>query len=337
MRESSAMAQEIAEIPMAAARQLSQTRALFDVSQRIAAFGPRVMVFCGRGSSGHAGVFLRYLFEVRLGLLVSAAAPSVITAYCARPDMGGALFIVISQSGKSPDLVAATTMAREQGALTLALVNESDSPAARAAELVLPIHAGPEKAVAATKTVALSMLAGARLVAALSNDQEFGDAISRLRVRFAQALECDWSPWTHTLSAAPAAFVTARGYALAAAREIALKLTESLRLPALAYSAAELRHGPRAAISAATPVLALRPNDETSSGVDELIQDLTRDTRPFVAGGPHSTLPWIGDDHPACDSIAMLLPAYRAIESAVCRRGWDPDRPPHLSKVTQTL
>jgi glucosamine--fructose-6-phosphate aminotransferase (isomerizing) len=295
------------------------------------------MVFCGRGSSGHVGVFLRYLFEARLGMLVSAAAPSLVTAYDARPDMRGALFIVISQSGRSPDLVAATARAREQGALTLALVNDRSAPAALASELVLPIDAGPEHAVAATKTVVLSMIAGARLVSVLAGDDVLARALAHLPSRLADALACDWSRWTDALVAAPAAFVTARGTALASAREIALKLTESLRLPALAYSAAELRHGPRAAVTASTPVLALRTNDATASGVDDLVRDLENDVPVFVAGGSHATLAWIGDDHPVCDSVAMLMPAYRAIESAVRRRGWDPDHPPHLAKVTQTL
>ncbi|MGH6889827.1 MAG: SIS domain-containing protein [Rhizomicrobium sp.] len=337
MRDTSAMAHEIAEIPAAAARQLMRTDSLSDAMERIRTAAPRVMVFCGRGSSGQVGVFLRYLFEARLGMLVSAAAPSLVTAYGAQPDMRRALFVVISQSGKSPDLVAATARARERGALTLALVNDSGSPAARASELILPIDAGPERAVAATKTVVLSMMMGAHLVAALSRDDGLARAIAQLPARFAEALSCDWSPWTDALSTAPATFVTARGYALASAREIALKLTESLRLPALAYSAAELRHGPRAAVTASTPVLALRPNDETSPGVDELVQDLKGDAPVFAAGGPHATLPWIGDDHPVCDSIALLLPAYRAIEAAVRRRGWDPDHPPHLAKVTRTL
>ena len=271
-------------------------------------------------------------------MLASAAAPSVMTAYDARPDMRGALFVVVSQSGRSPDLIATTKRARLQGALTLAIVNDANAPVAREAELVIPIEAGPEQAVAATKTVVLSMMAGARLVAMLAKDEAFNGAIARLPVRLAQALACDWSAWTDSLCSAQAAFITARGYALAPAREIALKLTESLRLPALAYSSAELRHGPRAAITPATPVLVLRQNDETSASVDDLVRDLHQSGETlFIAGGPSGTLPWIGDDHLACDPIAMLVPAYRAIESAVHGRGWDPDTPPHLAKVTRTL
>src|SRR5258706_10231954 len=118
----SAMARETAEIPAAAERLLARTDAFNAIAERIDRSKPRIVVFCGRGSSGHVGVYLRYLFEARLGWLASAAAPSVVTAYQRPPDMRGALFVVISQSGRSPDIVAATQMARKGGALTLAIV-----------------------------------------------------------------------------------------------------------------------------------------------------------------------------------------------------------------------
>ncbi|HEY2445848.1 MAG TPA: SIS domain-containing protein [Rhizomicrobium sp.] len=334
----SAMAREIVEIPDAAERLLARTGSISTAADRIRAHAPRSMVFCGRGSSGHVGVYLRYLFEARLGIIACAAAPSVMTAYDARPEMRGVLFVVVSQSGRSPDLIATTKRARESGALTLAIVNDANAPVAGEAELVIPIEAGAEHAVAATKTVVLSMLACVQLVAMLGQDDELRRAAERLPGRLAQALECDWSAWTQSLAAAPAAFVAARGYGLPSAREIALKLTESLRLPALAYSAAELRHGPRAAITPATPALLLRQCDQTASSVDELVRDLRSSGETlFVAGGPSGTLPWIGDDHAVCDPIAMLAPAYCAIEASVRAHGWDPDNPPYLAKVTKTL
>lgn len=334
----SAMAREIAEIPHAAERLLARCRELGSIAERITEARPRMAVLCGRGSSGHVGVYLRYLIEARFGLLVSAAAPSVITAYHRPPDMREALFIVISQSGRSPDLIAATRAARGLGALTLALVNDERSPAAEAADMAFSIRCGPERAVAATKTVVLSMMAGAQLVAALAQDGPLLEALDRLPARLRAALACDWSAWGDSLTTAPAAFVAARGYGYGAAREVALKLTETLRLPALGYSAAELRHGPRAAITPATPVLLMRQGDAAAVTVDELVADLGRAGETvFLAGGEASTLPWPGDDHPVCDPIAMLVPAYRSIERAARRRGLDPDRPAHLSKITYTL
>jgi glutamine---fructose-6-phosphate transaminase (isomerizing) len=331
------MARETAEIPAAAARLLGYDDVFRSVAQHIRAARPRHVIFCGRGSSGHVGVYLRYLFETRLGLLASFAAPSIVTAYKRPPDMKDALFIVVSQSGRSPDLVSMTQAARTAGALTLAIVNDEASPAAAASELVLPIGAGHECSVAATKTVAMSMIAGARLVAMLADD-DMNDGLRTLPTRLRSALACDWSGWADTAAQAPAAYIVGRGYGLGTVREIALKTAEVLRVPALGYSAAELRHGPRAALSAKTPVLVLRQADEASTTIDELLQDLidAGDT-VFSVGGSAGTLPWIGDGHPAIDPMIMLVPAYLAIEAAARRRGFDPDAPPHLSKVTRTV
>jgi glutamine---fructose-6-phosphate transaminase (isomerizing) len=334
----SAMARETAEIPQAAKRLLARTEMFTAIAQRIEQTKPRIVVFCGRGSSGHVGVYLRYLFETRLGLLASAAAPSVVTAYKRPLQLRDALFVVVSQSGRSPDLVNATQAARNLGALTLAIINDENSPAARASELVLPIGAGPEQAVAATKTVALSMIAGAQLVANLARDEDLNDGLRQLPRRLSTALSCDWSPWADTVSSAAAAFVVGRGYGLGCVRETALKVAEILRVPTLGYSAAELRHGPRASITPSTPVLVLRQNDQAATAIDELVHDLKNaGEKVFIAGGAAGTLPWIADGHPVCDPVLMLIPAYLAIEAAARRQGFDPDNPPHLSKVTRTL
>ncbi len=253
-------------------------------------------------------------------------------------DMREALLIVVSQSGRSPDLVTATQVARKAGALTLAIVNDKDSPAAEASELVLPIEAGIEHSVAATKTVALSMIAGMQLVATLARDDELNDSLRGLPRRLAEALTCDWSAWSDSAAHAPAAFIVGRGYGLGCVREIALKVAETLRVPALGYSAAELRHGPRASVTRATPVLVLRQNDEAARAIDELVRDLKgAGENVYAAGGASGNLPWIGDGDPICDPVLMLIPAYRAIEAAAVRRGLDPDKPPHLSKVTRTM
>lgn len=334
----SAMAREIGEIPELVARFLSKDDPIGAAAARIRAFKPRVVIVCGRGSSGHVGTYLRYLVETGLGLITSESTPSVFTIYDTKQDMRGALFIVISQSGQSPDLLRSTQVAHEQGALTLAIVNDAASPVASACKLVIDILAGPERAVAATKTVVLSAIAGALLIGKLAQDHDLLAAAHRLPGRLYAALDCDWSSWATTVGDACASFVAGRGFALGPAREIALKITEVLGAPSLAFSSAELRHGPRAAIKRDTPVLVLRQNDGTAEANDELVSELGDAGTPvFTTGGSHKSLPWIGNDHPALDPVAMLLPAYAAIEGVARARGLDPDRPPFLSKVTQTL
>ncbi|WP_372424820.1 SIS domain-containing protein [Salinarimonas chemoclinalis] len=336
--EGTALVRETREAAGVVARMLADPDRIAPLAAALAARPPRIAAICGRGSSGHAGVHLRYLLEAKLGIPVSTTAPSVVTALDARLDLAGALFVVISQSGRSPDLVAATRAARAAGALTVALVNDDASPVAEAAERVLPIGAGPERSVAATKSVIGAMALGALLVARVTGDTDLLAALARLPERLERACGLDWSPAGEALAGATAAFVTGRGYGFSAAREIALKAMEVLRLPVLAYSAAELPHGPRAAVGARTPVLALRVGDETAAAVDALVGALdAADLPPHLAGGPATRLPWIGDDHPVCDAIAFLAPAYMMIARTARAMGYDPDAPPHLEKVTETL
>src|SRR5262245_11792430 len=226
------MASEIGESADVVARIVRSRPATRDIAWRLAVGSAPLCVICGRGSSGHAGVFLRYLIETRLRLPVSASAPSVITAFRTPLKLRDALFIVISQSGQSPDLVAATKSARAAGARTIAIVNATSSPVAEAAEFVIPIEAGQEHSVAATKTVIGSMAAGAELVATLAEDRALRDAVDRLPGRLTRALALDWSAIASDLGNASAVFVAARGLGLGSAREIALKLSEILRLPA---------------------------------------------------------------------------------------------------------
>jgi glucosamine--fructose-6-phosphate aminotransferase (isomerizing) len=335
---SSAMALEVRESPDVVSRIVRDRRAIAEVARCLDIGAAPVAVLCGRGSSGHAGVFLRYLIETRLHLPVSASAPSVITAFRKPLALRNALFIVISQSGRSPDLIAATQSARASGAYTVAIVNALPSPVADAAEFVVPIEAGPEHSVAATKTVVGSMAAGAELIAALADDRALRSALDRLPERLYRGLTLDWTEVSDDLAGASAVFVTSRGLGLGSAREIALKLAEILRLPALGFSAAELQHGPRAALSSKTPVIMMRLMDETAATMDAVVTELReRKITLHLCGGPRSTLPWLGDDDPATDAITMLIPAYRMIERTAQEWGYDPDRPLQLSKVTETF
>src|SRR4051812_33815922 len=209
------MAIEIAESADVVATIVRNRAATYEVAQQIGVGSAPLCVVCGRGSSGHAGVYLRYLIETRLRLPVSASAPSVITAFRTPLMLRHALFIVISQSGRSPDLVAATRSARAAGARTIAIVNATSSPVADEAEFVVPIEAGDEHSVAATKTVIGSMAAGAGLVAELANDRALRTALDRLPGRLHRGLTLDWSEIAYDLADASAVFVAARGLGLA--------------------------------------------------------------------------------------------------------------------------
>ena len=334
----SAMASEIGESADVVSRIIANRAATREIARRVGIGPAPLCVVCGRGSSGHAGVFLRYLIETRLRIPVSASAPSVITAFRTPLMLRDALFIVISQSGRSPDLVAATRSARAAGARTIAIVNATSSPVAAAAEFVIPIEAATEHSVAATKTVIGSMAAGAELIAELADDDALRSALAGLPERLNRALALDWSAISDGLAEASAVFVAARGPALGSAREIALKISEILRLPAIGLSAAELQHGPRAALSARTPVIMMRIRDETAATVDVLANELREQNIPLhLCGGPQGSLPWLAEDDPATDPITMLVPAYRTIEQTARRYGFDPDRPPRLSKITETF
>lgn len=334
----SAMANEIAECAHVVRSIRARRGEIAAVARRLDFGKAKLALVCGRGSSGHAGLHLRYLIETRLGLPVSSVAPSVFSAFKSDMQLDGAPFFVISQSGRSPDLVVATQKARACGAYTVAIVNDANSPVAAAAEFVLPLEAGLETSVAATKSVVGSMALGASLVAAQAQDAALDHALDRLPDRLASALLLDWRALLTPLGNAQCAFVTARGFGLGVACEIALKFSETLRLPAFAYSAAELLHGPRAALGARMPVVALRLRDETADSVDATVEALRATGQAvYVCGGIDSDLAWIGDDHPAVDAIAMLIPSYRLIEQAAWQAGFDPDNPPHLKKVTETL
>jgi glucosamine--fructose-6-phosphate aminotransferase (isomerizing) len=334
----SAMASEIGESADVVARIIRNRAATRDIAERIGIGSAPLCVVCGRGSSGHAGVFLRYLVETRLRLPVSASAPSVITAFRTPLMLRHALFVVISQSGRSPDLVAATRSARDAGARTVAIVNAASSPVAAEAEFVVPIEAGHEHSVAATKTVIGSMAAGAELVAELADDGGLRAALDRLPERLQRAMALDWSGIADDLAGASAVFVAARGLGLGSAREVALKLAEILRVPSIGVSAAELQHGPRAALSSRTPVVMMRIADETAAAVDALAEELRgAKINVHLCGGPQASLPWLTGDDPATDAITMLVPAYRMIEQAARACGFDPDHPPSLTKITETF
>ncbi len=313
------------------------------LGERLRAMKPRAVVTIGRGSSDHAATFGQYLIETHLGVITSSAAPSVSSLYNATPDMTGTVCIVISQSGQSPDLLGALQGAKAAGAFVIALVNDADSPVARLADAVAPLGAGPELSVAATKSYITALSALVQLVACWSQDPELTAALDTLPDLLAKAWDLDWSPALDVLIPAHNLYVIGRGMGFGIAQEAALKFKETCGLHAEAFSAAEVRHGPMALVGQGFPVLAFSQNDQSRTGVDEL-------TAEFVARGAQVMVSWEGgpepvgaillpalDAHPVIEPILSIQSFYRMVNALALARGYDPDHPPHLNKVTETV
>ncbi len=301
---------------------------------------PRLVVTCARGSSAHAAAFAKHLLELRLGIPVAAAAPNIATVYHRQLDLKDQLFLAISQSGRSDDLIETAAMARSAGAITAAIVNDSQSPLAQASQIVLPLGAGTERSVAATKSFVTSLAALLQLTALWGNDPVLKSAHARLPGRLAQAGRLDWDQALAALARADSLIAIGRGPTLAVAREAALKLKETCELHAEAFSAAEFRHGPIALLSSGLPILAFNPWDDAAAGLTALVADLRhKGARVFVAepGSSHADrLPVLQPDHPDADAICVVQSFYALLVKLAARRGTDADRPRHLQKVTRT-
>jgi glucosamine--fructose-6-phosphate aminotransferase (isomerizing) len=332
---------EAAEASAVVRRQLDRNRqAARELGERLRARPPRAVVTCARGSSDHAATYAKYLIEIRTGTVVSSAAPSVSSVYQATQHLRDCLFLAISQSGRSPDLVASAEAARRAGATVVALVNDEHSPLARGSEFVFPLCAGPELSVAASKSFIASLAGVLQLVSAWTGEPALQRCESEAPELLAQAWELDWSPALELLRGAENLFVIGRGLGLGIAQEAALKLKETCGLHAEAFSSAELRHGPVALVGRGFPVLAFAQADETRPDVDSLARELVGvGARVLLAGSqvPGAlTLPAIRA-HPAIEPLLLIQSFYRFANALALSRGRDPDRPPHLRKVTETV
>ena len=301
---------------------------------------PRVVITSARGSSDHAATFAKYLIETRTGVLTASAAPSVSSIYGIQQDLRQCLFLAISQSGRSPDLVATAVAAKSAGAIIVALVNADNSPLGDIADVLLPLCAGPEQSVAATKSYIASLAAIVHLVAGWNEDKQLMDALKDAPDLLARAWQLDWSPALPTLTRAEHLFVIARGVGLGVAQEAALKCKETCRLHAEAFSGAEVRHGPQALLQSNFPTLMFTQNDETRPDMEALARELiARNVAVLIACNavPGATqLPTV-DAHAAIQPLLLAQSFYKLANALSIARGCDPDRPPHLRKITETL
>lgn len=334
MFREAAQAADVVEAQFAANRDLLGALAA-DLRRRPPAF----VATCARGSSDHAATYAKALIETTLGLVTASVSPSVGSVYGVRQRLGDALFVAISQSGRSPDLLRNAEAAREAGARVVALVNVADSPLAALADVVVPLHAGPEHSVAATKSYLASLSALLQLVALWRGDDALASSLEALPASMRQAWNCDWSPVGEGLADARNLFVLGRGLGLGAAQEVALKFKETCGLHAEAYSSAEVRHGPMALVGAGFPVLMLVQPDGTGPGACALAGELrARGASVWLADAVEGAdLPVPVAPHPACAPLLQVQAFYRMANALSLARGFDPDVPPHLNKVTETV
>jgi glucosamine--fructose-6-phosphate aminotransferase (isomerizing) len=343
------MAADIADQPAGYARLLEppHSRRIARVAAEIARRRPRHVVFAARGTSDHAALYGAYLTEIRLGLPAGLASPSAVTLFGARPELSGALVVAVSQSGGSPDLAEVLRVARERGALTVAVTNAPSSPLAAVAELHVDVAAGHELAVAATKTYTAELLALLLLVEGV----RAGDGVLPQAERAALAalpdlaagLLADDGPagLAQRYRFATRVVTTGRGYGYPTAREAALKLMETCYLPALAFSGADLLHGPLAMTGPDVPVLAFVGAGPGGAAMRGVLGELGARRADVLTVGPVQVpgatarlpVPEVDERHaPLLD----ILPVQRLVLASALARGEDPDAPRGLRKVTAT-
>ncbi|HWU65234.1 MAG TPA: SIS domain-containing protein [Ensifer sp.] len=335
------MRQEINEIPNAVARLLEGSRAtLADAGAALKTADPAFVATIARGSSDHASLFLKYATELVASCAVASLGPSLASIYGTRLRLEHAAVFAISQSGRSPDIVSMLEAARQGGALTLTLTNATGSPLWDAADIRIDIAAGPELAVAATKSYVSSAVAGLSVLAHWAEDQQLLTALDALPGHLQRALTLEWDGMTPVLESARSLYVLGRGPTLAVASEAALKFKETSDIHAEAYSSAEVMHGPVALVSPGFPVLVLAARDAAEHSVVDAADKLAaKGAQVFVtselAQRAHR-LPFVDTGHPLTDALALIVPFYGFAEALSRRRGFNPDQPVALKKVTET-
>jgi glucosamine--fructose-6-phosphate aminotransferase (isomerizing) len=337
------MAAEIEEAGSVVRRQLAADAALTaKAAADLRTLKPPFVATVARGSSDHAALYLKHLVELRLGLACASLGPSIASLYHAPLKLKGAVAIAISQSGRSPDILAMQRMAKDQGALSIAFVNDEESPLAREANAVLPLCAGVERSVAATKSMIAALVAGASLTGHWSEDDALLAALTKLPSVLESSSAAPLAAEAiATLTQASSLFVVGRGATHSIAAEAALKLKETSAIHAEAFSSAEVLHGPAGIIKPGFPVLAFAPTDAARPGFFDALERLAAfGAAPLLVDiEPHkhwSTLLALDGGHPLLTPIVALHAFYRVAEATARRRGRDPDQPPHLKKVTET-
>ena len=313
---------------------------LAHLAHELRANPPDVAMTLARGSSDHAASYFAYLTMQHLGVPVASLPMSVVTLRQSPLRVKGQAVFAFSQSGQSPDLIDSLRLLRERGALSVALVNAEHSPLEEASAYTLPLSAGAEYSVAATKSFIATLSASARLVAHWANDQALLEAGHLLPAGLRDACTQDWSKAIDTLRDAQRLLVIGRGAGFAIAQEAALKFKETSTLQAEAFSSAEVRHGPMALIDENYPLLIFAPRGVEQAGLLALAHDMRlRGARVLLAAPsdvPERDLTLSQAAHPDLDPILAIQSFYVMAAGLAEARGLDPDQPRFLSKVTRT-
>ncbi|MES0824520.1 SIS domain-containing protein [Ruegeria sp. SCP11] len=338
---SSKMRQEILEIPVAVERLLNEGATnIQDAVKRMKAANPRFLITVARGSSDHACTYLKYASELLLGLPVASVGPSVSSIYGAELRAEGALCLSVSQSGQSPDIVGMTRSLKASGGVTVAITNNPESRLAEVTDAILPLHAGPELSVAATKTFVTSLVAGLWLLAEVKGDEALIGAIRSLPCHLEEAARCDWSAAAGMITGR-SLFTLGRGPSYAMSNEAALKIKETCQIHAESYSAAEVLHGPVSIIDEGFPTIVFAAKDAAEQATAEAADALAgKGATVFATTDKVSFaryLPVTRTDHWLTDPIATITSFYSMVEAVARARGIDPDAPRHLRKVTETV
>ncbi|MGZ3787132.1 MAG: SIS domain-containing protein [Bacteriovorax sp.] len=335
------MRSEALEAPHVVEEQFSENQQILDeVAQHLNQKNPYSLVSIARGSSDHAAQFLNYLATAKMGKLTTSLSMSALTLYQAQLDVSHSVGVAISQSGQSPDVIRPIEYMRSHNAPTLALVNDIHSPLAKAAEWTIPLHAGPEKAVAATKSFIASLTAAAGLIATWKNDLELTRGLHHLPDDLMKAQSLDWTSPIQALKEAKRIMIVGRGYGLALALEAALKLKETCSIQAEAFSAAEIKHGPQALIEEGYPLLIFANRGPALHSMLDLAADMkSRGANVILAAPPfvkEKQLEIQTTHAEELDVITAIQSFYLMVEELSRSLGLNPDQPKHLSKVTKT-
>ncbi|MBB1159784.1 MULTISPECIES: SIS domain-containing protein [Amycolatopsis] len=343
LRPGEHMAAEISEQPSVLAGLVERRSGIAEVAEKISQNPPRFALLAARGSSDHGALYAKYLIEVLLGLPAGLVSPSTATLYGARPDLRDVLFITVSQSGGSPDLIEVTEAARRQGALTVSVTNTPDSPLRAASELGVDIGAGVEKAVAATKTYSATLMALYLFIDAIRGGK--GEDAEKIGELAQQTLDGSVEGVQRAVDRyrfVDRVLTTGRGYSYASALEASLKLAETSYLAARAYSGADLLHGPVAAVDGETAVLAATSLGRGGEAMREVLEAVGERGADVLAVGSAA------NDVPAALRIPVaptveelapvleILPIQRIALGLSLARGGNPDNPRGLLKVTKT-